>query len=490
MSLVEDDRVRVAPPPGPAPAAPAAPSALGVDHALPDLVLGPLATADLMLALAGVLPPGQVLGGPVDESLDRGDDEPGGEPGGNGEPREIGVVLPTAEAVAAALASGGVVLRDEEHTPLAALEQPRVAPGTTPVVRGIPRPLRARESGVGARTTVDFDDPALRGRPLLFLERPPVEADLPVLRAWAQRQARPPVVLVPEHGDGRAWVPTRLLLRLAEHLVAALGTSGVTVRTVPLEPHDPRSDSALVERIARRLGAGAVTSLSDTSPLATAGVWARAHDALVEGRAPGPLPGLDPATERALRAWLPRRGERGVALMFSGLSGSGKSTLARDVAAWLGARTSRTVTLLDGDRVRQMLSAGLGFDQASRELNVRRIGYVAAEIARHGGIAICSPIAPFAQTRAEVRHMVEQSGDFVLVHVSTPLEECERRDLKGLYAKAREGRIPEFTGISSPYDVPTDADLSVDTSALSREEAAQLVIDHLTRGGWVEAGAS
>ena len=141
---------------------------------------------------------------------------------------------------------------------------------------------------------------------------------------------------------------------------------------------------------------------------------------------------------------------------------------------------------LDGDRVRQMLSSGLGFDRASRELNVRRIGYVAAEIVRHGGIAICSPIAPFAHTREEVRHMVEQSGDFVLVHVSTPIEECERRDLKGLYAQARQGRIPDFTGISSPYDVPADADLRIDTSAVTREEAAQQVIAHLVQGGWVE----
>jgi sulfate adenylyltransferase len=313
--------------------------------------------------------------------------------------------------------------------------------------------------------------------------------DLAPLRAWAASVSAP-VVLVPEHSDGRAWVPTRLLLRLAADLVGSIGAGDATLRTVPLEPHDPLSDSAIVDRIARRLGATAVHSLSDTSPADTATAWASARAALVDGRDAGPLVGVEPGTEAALRAWLPRRGQRGVALMFSGLSGSGKSTLARDVAAWMGARTTRTVTLLDGDRVRQMLSAGLGFDQASRELNVRRIGYVAAEIARHGGIAICSPIAPFAHTREEVRHMVEQAGDFVLVHVSTPIEECERRDLKGLYAQARQGRIPEFTGISSPYDVPTDADLRVDTSALGREEAAQQVIDYLTRGGWVQAGAS
>jgi len=469
MSLVEDDRV----------AAASSPSAW--DHGLPDLTLGPLGTADLMLALAGVLPSGPVLGAPVAR--------PPAPELPDGEPREIGVALPGSEAAAAALAAGGLVLRDEEHTPLAALEGARPVPGLPLVVRGIPRRLRARESGVGARSTVDFDDPSLRGRPLLLLERPPMADDLAPLQAWAA-SAPAPVVLVPEHSDGRAWVPTRLLLRLAADLLDSMGATGATLRTVPLEPHDPLSDSALVDRIARRLGATAVHSLSDTAPADTATAWASAHAALVDGRDAGPLVGVEPATEAALRAWLPRRCQRGVALMFSGLSGSGKSTLARDVAAWMGARTTRTVTLLDGDRVRQMLSAGLGFDQASRELNVRRIGYVAAEIARHGGIAICSPIAPFAHTREEVRHMVEQAGDFVLVHVSTPIEECERRDLKGLYAQARQGRIPEFTGISSPYDVPTDADLRVDTSAMGREEAAQRVIDYLTRGGWVQGGAS
>ena len=466
MSLVEDDRTHQ----GTAVASPL------WDHRFPDVVLGPVATADLMLGLAGVLPHGQVLGAALSERAAEGT---------RGAPRSIAVKLPSAEAVEAAVVAGGVVLRDEEHTPLAALEHAQPVPGSPLVLRGIPRRLRARESGIAARTSIDFDDPALRHRHLLLLERPPTAEDVRRLRSWAVI-APAPVVLVPEHSDGRAWVPTRLLLRLAQDLVTEIGASAADIRTVPLEPHDPFSDTALVDRIAQRLEASSVRSLSDAAPPETAPQWAQAHAALVEGRTSAPLPDLTPATESVLRAWLPPRSERGVALMFSGLSGSGKSTLARDVAAWVNARSRRTVTLLDGDRVRQMLSAGLGFDQASRELNVRRIGYVAAEIARHGGIAICSPIAPFATTREEVRHMVEQAGDFVLVHVSTPLEECERRDLKGLYAQARQGLIPEFTGISSPYDVPVDADVCVDTSTLSREKAAQLVIDHLTRGGWVE----
>ncbi|MCZ4499922.1 MAG: cysC, partial [Marmoricola sp.] len=127
---------------------------------------------------------------------------------------------------------------------------------------------------------------------------------------------------------------------------------------------------------------------------------------------------------------------------------------------------------LDGDVVRRHLSAGLTFTRADRETNIRRIGWVAAEIARHRGIAICSPIAPYDETRKQVRQLVEDAGgEIVLVHVATPLEECERRDRKGLYAKARAGEIPEFTGISSPYDVPTDAAVRVDTTGRTISEA-------------------
>ena len=128
----------------------------------------------------------------------------------------------------------------------------------------------------------------------------------------------------------------------------------------------------------------------------------------------------------------------------------------------------RTVTSLDGDVVRRNLSAGLTFSKEHRELNVRRIGYVAAEVTRHGGVALCAPIAPYASVRAEVRAMVEAHGRFVLVHVSTPLEACEARDRKGLYAKARRGEIPEFTGISDPYETPADADVNRHHRSLDR----------------------
>ncbi|WP_237767511.1 adenylyl-sulfate kinase [Serinicoccus sp. CUA-874] len=156
---------------------------------------------------------------------------------------------------------------------------------------------------------------------------------------------------------------------------------------------------------------------------------------------------------------------QGVVVLLSGLSGSGKSTLARALRDRLVEDEGRAVSLLDGDVVRRHLSAGLGFSPEDRETNIRRIGWVAAEIARHGGIAIASPIAPFQRTRDDVRAMVEgRGGRLVLVHVATPLAECERRDRKGLYARARAGEIPDFTGISSPYEVPTDATLTLDTT--------------------------
>jgi sulfate adenylyltransferase len=172
----------------------------------------------------------------------------------------------------------------------------------------------------------------------------------------------------------------------------------------------------------------------------------------------------------------------GLVLLFTGLSGSGKSTVARAVAAAL-TNAGSVVSVLDGDEVRQLLSAGLGFDPDSRALNIRRIGWVAAQIARAGGIAVAAPIAPFAEGRAEVRRMAEEVGArFALVHVATPLEVCEARDRKGLYAAARAGRIADFTGISSPYEEPTDADVMIDTSKSTVDDAVAAVLSAMTGG--------
>jgi sulfate adenylyltransferase len=192
---------------------------------------------------------------------------------------------------------------------------------------------------------------------------------------------------------------------------------------------------------------------------------------------------------RELRRARPPRAERGVAIFFTGLSGSGKSTIARGLAEALIERGDRTVSLLDGDHVRQLLSAGLTFSRADRDLNIARIGYVAAEVARHGGIAICAPIAPYAQARAAARKLVTEVGDFLLIYVSTPVEVCAARDRKGLYAKARAGLIKGFTGVSDPYEEPRDADLVLDTSAMTRGEAVSAVLKLLVTGGWLAGDA-
>ncbi|MBO0775090.1 MAG: adenylyl-sulfate kinase [Actinobacteria bacterium] len=195
-----------------------------------------------------------------------------------------------------------------------------------------------------------------------------------------------------------------------------------------------------------------------------------------------------PAVAAELRRARPPRSERGLVVFLTGLSGSGKSTIARALRDALLEGGDRTVSLLDGDLVRQLLSAGLTFSRADRDLNIARIGFVATEVARHGGIAICCPIAPFAAARARVRRMVQEVGDFLLIHVATPLEVCEARDRKGLYAKARAGLIDHFTGVTDPYEEPRDADLVIDTAAMTRQQALDAVLSLLTSGGWLPAG--
>jgi sulfate adenylyltransferase len=194
-----------------------------------------------------------------------------------------------------------------------------------------------------------------------------------------------------------------------------------------------------------------------------------------------------PAVAKELARAHPPRRHRGLVLFFTGLSGSGKSTIARGVADALRESGDRTVTLLDGDVVRRELSAGLGFSKADRDLNVRRIGWVAAEVARHRGVALCCPIAPYEKARAKARAMARAAGGgFLLVHVATPLEVCEQRDRKGLYARARAGELIGMTGIDDPYEEPTDADLVLDTSDLSVEQGVEAVLHHLIETGWVE----
>jgi sulfate adenylyltransferase len=192
-----------------------------------------------------------------------------------------------------------------------------------------------------------------------------------------------------------------------------------------------------------------------------------------------------PEVIRDLRRTYPPRSRQGFTVFFSGLPSSGKSTLANVLLVKLLEMGGRPVTLLDGDLVRKNLSSELGFSREHRNLNIQRIGFVAAEITKNGGIAICAPIAPYDAVRKEVRALVEPVGGFLLVHVATPIEVCEQRDRKGLYAKARAGIVKEFTGISDPYEVPADAGFVVDTTERSPEECVQDLILHLEREGYV-----
>jgi sulfate adenylyltransferase len=170
----------------------------------------------------------------------------------------------------------------------------------------------------------------------------------------------------------------------------------------------------------------------------------------------------------------------GACVWFTGLSGSGKSTTAEALVPLLEAR-GRTVTVLDGDVVRTHLTRELGFSKEDRDTNVRRVGYVAAEIVRHGGLVVAALVSPYRDTRAEVRHMVGEG--FVEVFVDTPLEVVEQRDVKGWYAKARTGEVKEFTGVSDPYEAPTDPELTLTTTDTTPESNAQLVIDYLEARG-------
>ncbi len=194
-----------------------------------------------------------------------------------------------------------------------------------------------------------------------------------------------------------------------------------------------------------------------------------------------------PEVVKELRRTRPPRSKQGFTVFFTGFSGSGKSTIANALMVKLMEMGGRPVTLLDGDIVRKNLSSELGFSKEHRDLNIRRIGYVASEITKNGGIAICAPIAPYATTRRAVREDIEAFGAFIEVHVATSIEECERRDRKGLYKLAREGKIKEFTGISDPYDVPENPELRVETENVEVDNCAHQVVLKLESMGLIAA---
>ena len=436
-----------------------------MSHAGPLFVPSDHALADLRLLLRGIDLPVDVLGGSCIK------------PGDSAEPAHgMARLRIPAELVERVTEAGTLVLADEESKPLASLTGVTVSPAdghgvvvegsVEPVDAALWAPLPLARDGAGPVTVM------LATRPLLT-------ADVQQIRSRADRGSL--VIAVPVAGPTPDGLPAPTLLRLVR---AALGPETgerpVDVVPVDLAWRDPETDGALAGAVVQALGAAAQTPMD-----AGQQDWARLLEALDADR---PLPALaDDVTLAELRRWLPPRSRRGVVVLFTGLSGSGKSTLARGLAAYIRANTERTVSLLDGDEVRRMLSSGLGFDHASRDLNVRRIGFVAAEVARHGGIAICAPIAPYAESRTAVRAMAREVGGFVLVHVSTPLAEAERRDVKGLYARARAGLIEHFTGINDPYDVPTDADVTIDTSVLSVDDAVGQLVGFMQSRGWLPA---
>lgn len=441
-----------------------------------------------------------------------------------------GIPVTLTVPVAAVPADAGrLVLHDQEGAPLAVVEitERAGADGGKLRLAGPVTALRAPVHGPfrGLRRTPADVRAVLGGAPVLaFVTRRPLgQRQIGQLRHLAGR-LRAGILLLPLV-TGNADLVTR-----PEDLVRAVLAAarqlpeGTLVVPVPLPPRSsPAQELSARALIAAAYGAThlltdgeqAASEAQGVAPpggivIISEGEWA--YDPVAEVWRPLGLiePGLelrelsdgelgalldagDPVPEWLLPAGVatelrrarPPRARRGVVVFCTGLSGSGKSTLARDLRDALLERGDRTVSLLDGDLVRRLLSAGLTFSREDRDLNIARVGYVATEIARHGGVAICAPIAPYASARAQVRRMVSEAADFVLVHVSTPLEVCEARDVKGLYAKARAGVIGSFTGISDPYEEPDDADLVIDTSVVPRRDAVAAVLRHLTRGGWL-----
>jgi sulfate adenylyltransferase len=194
-----------------------------------------------------------------------------------------------------------------------------------------------------------------------------------------------------------------------------------------------------------------------------------------------------PEVIRELRRTFPPRSRQGYTIFFTGLSGSGKSTIANILVAKLMELDDRPVTLLDGDIVRKNLSSELGFSREHRDLNIQRIGFVASEITKNRGVAVCAPIAPYTNTRKSVRDLITNYGGFIEVHVATAIEVCEHRDRKGLYAKARAGLLKGFTGIDDPYEAPENPEIRIDTGELAAEESANRIILYLEKEGYIGA---
>ena len=364
-----------------------------------------------------------------------------------------------------------VVLDETELCALELMLTGAVAAAPLALPGGAPAALRDPEGNLlavrtpegeleGLRLPLHYDNLDLRLTPGGFADgvsRAAIFATRPMTAAQAERLIGTPLVIFIAAGPASAIDPFTLA-RCYRAMLPRFPEG--SLRLVVL-PFDAAAHAPWFDEIARNYGCDGVIALDE---------------------APGEY---FPEVSRELDARYPPRSRRGFTVFFTGLSGSGKSTIANILRVKILERGGRTVTMLDGDLVRRMLSSELNFSPEHRDLNIRRIGYVAAEITKAGGIAICAPIAPYARVRREVRQMVEAAGGFVLVHVATPIEVCEGRDVKGLYAKARAGLIGQFTGVSDPYETPEDAELRIDTAGAAPEDSAAAVLSWLEKEGYL-----
>jgi sulfate adenylyltransferase len=447
----------------------------------------------------------------------------------DGSPWPVAVTLDVPADLAPALDTGNamrrvLVLTDTEGAPVAAVDVMDAWPVRDGWIRVGGPVRRIGDGGHGVfrrlrHTPAEVREHLPPGRVLgIIADRPLHRPQLAQIALASRTLGGHLVVLVPVGGPTPDGLAPQALIRTV--LAARDRMPPATIVAVPLAPHgDEITDALLRARVSAAYGVTHLLSTGETMmsgggprvliPRELAydsrdGQWRGRDDIpprfrrlalspaemddLLDRGAPLPEWHTPPDVARELARARPPRRQRGLVLFFTGLSGSGKSTLARGVADTLLETGERTVTMLDGDVVRRELSAGLTFSKADRDINIRRIGWVAAEVARHGGMAICCPIAPYAAARATARRLATEAGaGFVLVYVATPLEVCEARDRKGLYARARAGQVTGVTGIDDPYQEPTDADLVLDTSEITVETALGRVLQHLSADGWIDA---
>lgn len=418
-----------------------------------------------------------------------------------------------------------IVLTDIEGAPIAALDTTEAWPTSSGMV-GVAGPVRqVGDGGYGPFRRLRATPAEVRaalppGRVLgVIADRPLHRPQLAQIARAARTLAAYLVVLVPVSSPGPDGLAPEALVRCVLAARARMPEGTIVVLPLPSYRNEVRG-AMLRAQIAAAYGVTHLLSNSDGIISSTRGLrvivprdvaydgrdgqWRSLDDVpprhrrmpliateiadLLDRGAPLPEWHTPPAVARELAIARPPRRQRGLVVFFTGLSGSGKSTIARGVADTLLESGERTVTLLDGDVVRRHISARLGYSAADRDTNVRNIGWAAAEIARHGGIVMCCPIAPYEHSRAAARGYATAAGaGFILIHVSTGLQECERRDRKGLYAKARSGKITGMTGVDDPYEPPTDAALVIDTTDLPLGEASTMVLRYLAKNGWIDS---